>query len=89
MSNTIDTKAYADRIGMVEKRSSTYGGSDLEIELENLDTDSMLSDIGIDTVVDYFSDELVEKMANDKPDELLDKIGKDKVIEYFGIVEAE
>lgn len=87
--NTIDTKIYADRIGMVEKRSSSYGGSDLEIEIENLDTDSMLSDIGIDTAVDYFADELVEKMANDKPDDLLEQIGKDKAIEYFGIVEAE
>ena len=87
--STIDVKIYADRIKSVEKRTGSYGGSDLEIEVENLDTDSMLSDIDIDEVVSYFSDELVEKMVADKSDELLEQIGKDEAVEYFGIEEKE
>jgi len=87
--STMDVSVLADRIDLIEKRTSSYGGPDLQIDVINLDVDSMLSDIGIEEAISYFDDELVEKMAEDKSDELLEQIGKDKVIAYFGIEEKE
>jgi len=75
--SSIDTTIYVDRVTLVERRSNNYS-SDLEIEVEGLDTDSMLSDIGIDEAVDYFGS-----------DELLEKIGEEKALEYFNIEEKE
>ena len=84
-----DLSIYGDRIDLIEKRTSTYGGADLQIDVTNVDLDSVLSDIGIEEAISYFSDELIDKLVTDKADELLEQIGKDKVIEYFGIEEKE
>lgn len=71
---TQDIKIYVSSISSIEPRS--YGQKGLEIEVNDMELDSLFDDLSISDAVEHFGEE-----------ELLEKIGRDKAIEYFGIEE--